>query len=56
MKHPAEPANPETVAIAVAVVRCSGGNHNADMVGPAVKASGPAKPIIKCAKCASLTK
>ena len=56
MKDPAEPANPETVAIAVAVVRCSGGNHNADMVGPAVKASGPAKPIIKCAKCASLTK
>lgn len=45
MKQPAAPANPAMVATAVAVVRCSGGNHFAETVGPAVNAIGPASPI-----------
>lgn len=49
-KHPAPPANPEMVAIAVAVALCSGGNHMDEMNGPEVKATGPASPIAMCAK------
>lgn len=34
-----------TVAMAVAVVLCSGGNHSADKAGGAPIAIGPAKPF-----------
>jgi len=54
IKQPAEPANPAIVAMAVAVVRCSGGNHSAETDGPAVKTTGPAEPMINCATCANL--
>jgi len=46
IKHKAEPAKPAIVAIAVAVVRCSGGNHNDEMAGPAVNTTGPERPIM----------
>jgi len=46
IKHPADPEKPAIVAMAVAVVRCSGGNHNAEMVGPAVNTTGPPRPIM----------
>jgi len=54
IKQPAEPAKPAIVAIAVAVVRCSGGNHSAEIVGPAVNTTGPAEPIMNCDTCANL--
>jgi len=35
----------QTVATAVAVVRCSGGNHSAEIAGGAPMATGPARPF-----------
>ena len=45
MKQTAAPEKPAIVAMAVAVVRCSGGNHSAEIVGPAVNTTGPARPM-----------
>jgi len=54
MKHPAAPANPAIVATAVAVVRCSGGNQIAEILGPAVNITGPASPMTNCETWANL--
>ena len=44
MKDATPPANPDTVMNAVAVARPLASNHFDDTTGPAVKATGPAKP------------
>jgi len=44
-KDKATPKEPHSAATAVAVVRCSDGNHDADKSGGAAWVTGPARPF-----------